>query len=282
MKFRRSKKAEKDYQKSMLPQNRKEVFWDVIKLQWSSLLATGGLMVLFALPLLVLAVFENACVWALMADSTKQQDVLMGEVLALRNLSAILRGPMIVLLSVGLAGGARVVRQLAWEENLFLSYDFRMGIKQNVKQFLLYGLLVGLLYTCASIGWNMASVTQWTVGVVFSAPMWLLVLAVPVLAYLPVVICIYQNGFLGNIRVALALFLKHPVKTVGAVIASFAIVVIPWLIPSLIVQLIGGIVSVALLPFGMLGWFLFAYNRLDETINAQYCPEMVGKGIAKK
>lgn len=282
MKLWKSKKAEKDYQKSMLPQSRKAVFWDVIKLQWSSLLTLGGYMVLFAFPLMVLTVYEETSILALMADTTKEQEALLGEIVALRNTNAILRGPMIVLISVGLAGAARVVRQLAWEENLFLSYDFRMGIKQNAGQFLLGGVLVALLHTSASIGWNMANVAQWAVGALFSAPMWLLVLMVPVLAYLLVVISVYSNSFWGNVRVALYLLIKYPLKTVGAVIAAFAVVVIPWLIPYVTVQLIGGIVSILLLPFGMLGWFLFTYNRLDETLNAKYYPDMVGKGVAKK
>ena len=282
MKFWTSKKAAKDYQKSMLPQSRKDVFWDVVKLQWSSLLATGGWLVLFTLPLLVLTIYEKTCILSLMADSTKEQEALLGEIVALRNTNAILRAPMIVLLSVGLAGAARVIRQLAWEENLFLWHDLRMGIKQNAGQFLLCGVLVAVLYVSASIGWETANITQWTAGVVFSAPMWLLVLLIPVSAYLLVVICVYNNRFLGNVRIALYLLGKYPLKTVGAAIAAFAIVVLPWLIPYVAVQLIGGIVSVLLLPFGMLGWFLFTYNRLDETVNAKYYPDMVGKGVAKK
>lgn len=282
MKLWTSKKAAKDYQKSMLPQSRKEIFWDVIKLQWSSLVAVGSLVLLFALPLLILTVYEKSCILALMADSTKEQEELLREIVALRNTNAILRVPLIVLLSVGLAGAARVVRQLAWEENLFLWHDFRKGIKQNAGQFLLCGVLVAVLYTSASIGWNTANMTQWATGVVFSAPMWLMVLLVPVLAYLMVVICVYNNGLWSNVRIALYLLGKHPLKTVGAVIAAFAIVAIPWLIPYVTVQLIGGILGVLLLPFGMVGWFLFTYNRLDETVNAQYYPDMIGKGIKKK
>ena len=249
MKLWTSKKAAKDYQKSMLPQSRKEIFWDVIKLQWSSLVAVGSLVLLFALPLLILTVYEKSCILALMADSTKEQEELLREIVALRNTNAILRVPLIVLLSVGLAGAARVVRQLAWEENLFLWHDFRKGIKQNAGQFLLCGVLVAVLYTSASIGWNTANMTQWATGVVFSAPMWLMVLVVPVLAYLMVVICVYNNGLWSNVRIALYLLGKHPLKTVGAVIAAFAIVAIPWLIPYVTVQLIGGILGVLLLPF---------------------------------
>ena len=65
-----------------------------------------------------------------------------------------------------------------------------------------------------------------------------------------------------------------PVITLTAVLSA--------LIPYVTVQLIGGILGVLLLPFGMVGWFLFTYNRLDETVNAQYYPDMIGKGIKKK
>ena len=56
----RTKKSEKDFKKSMLPQTRRDVFFDVLKLQWSKLLRVALLLLIAALPLLLIAVYEDS------------------------------------------------------------------------------------------------------------------------------------------------------------------------------------------------------------------------------
>ena len=35
-------------------------------------------------------------------------------------------------------------------------------------------------------------------------------------------------------------------------------------------------------PIGLLGWFLWYYERLDTVINRKHYPDLVGKGIYKE
>ena len=46
--------AKDNYTHDMLPSNRREVFFDVVKLQWRALLLLGILVLLFAMPLQLL------------------------------------------------------------------------------------------------------------------------------------------------------------------------------------------------------------------------------------
>ena len=58
-KLKRYKIAQQDYEASMLPQTRKAVFFDVCKLQWRKLLILGGILVPFALPLIVVNLLRD-------------------------------------------------------------------------------------------------------------------------------------------------------------------------------------------------------------------------------
>ena len=56
--MRKTKKASKDFERSMLPQTRRAVFFDVLKLQWRKLLLASFILLVSALPLLLIAIFH--------------------------------------------------------------------------------------------------------------------------------------------------------------------------------------------------------------------------------
>ena len=56
----RPKVASKDFDENCLPQNRKEIFFDVLKLQWPKLLMLGLLSMLVSLPLLATAIMRSS------------------------------------------------------------------------------------------------------------------------------------------------------------------------------------------------------------------------------
>ena len=61
--LRRYKIAKQDYTEAMLPQTRKAVFFDVFKLQWRKLLTLGGILVLFAVPMILSIVYYTVTIF---------------------------------------------------------------------------------------------------------------------------------------------------------------------------------------------------------------------------
>lgn len=277
---KKTKKASKDYEKSMLPQTRREVFFDVVKLQWSKLLRLSLILLIAALPLLLIAVYEDTYVLTVSEDPGIAQESIPAIIAPLHIYCALLSVPSLAIFFLGLSGVIRVVRQLAWEENVMVFQDFMIGLRQNWKQFLPTGLLFGLGYTLAKVGWHSALATQaesvWVQGIVLGL---LVFLVAPLVACCIVVIAVYNNSFGGNLKLAAFVYLKNPLKTVGAMLLAFGPSVAVWLIPHLQLHLIGCIPAMMVFTLGLLGWVLFAYDQLDKHYNAQQYPELVGRGI---
>lgn len=274
------KKASCDFERSMLPQTRRDVFFDVVKLQWSKLLRVAAVLLISALPLLIIAVYEDTYILTVYEDPGVAQETIPALIAPLHIFCAVLSAPCLVLFFLGLSGVIRVVRQLAWEENAMVFPDFMIGFRQNRKQFLAAGVLFGLSYAFAKIGWHSALATQadsvWIQGILLGL---LIFLVAPLVACCAVVIAVYNNSFWDNLKLAAYVYLKSPLKTVGAMLLFFGPCVAVWLIPHLQLHLIGAIPAIMVFTLGLLGWVLFTFNRLDTHYNAQQYPELVGKGI---
>ena len=274
------KRASKDFERSMLPQTRRAIFFDVVKLQWSKLLRLSLILLVAALPLLLISVYEDSYILTAYNDPSIPQDAIAAQIAPLHILCAVFSAPCLILFFLGLSGVIRVVRQLAWEENAMVFPDFMVGLRQNWKQFLPTGLLFGFGYTFAKIGWHNALAAQadsvWAQGIALGL---LIFLIAPIAACCTVVIAIYSNNFLDNLKLAAYVYLKAPLKTVLATLLAFGPSAVIWVIPHLQLQLIGSIPAMMVFTLGLLGWTLFLYNQLDKHYNAEQYPELVGRGI---
>lgn len=281
--LRKIKKASKDYQRSMLPQSRRDVFFDVVKLQWRKLLLLALILLISALPLLLIAVYEDTYILTAYEDTTINQESIPTLIAPLHIYCAVLSAPCLILFFLGLSGVIRVVRQLAWEEHAMVIPDFMIGFRQNWKQFLPAGLLFGLGYAFAKIGWHSALATQansvWMQGILLGL---LIFLIAPLIACCIVIIAVYDNSFWGNLKLAAFVYMKNPLKTVVGMLLAFGPSVAVWLIPHLQLHLIGSIPAIIVFTLGLLGWVLFTCNQLDRHYNAEHYPELVGKGINGK
>lgn len=278
--FRKLKKASKDFERSMLPQTRRAVFWDVVKLQWRKLLGLVLILLISALPLLLIAVYEDTYFLTVYEDPEISPESIPVLIAPLHIFCAVLSIPAMILFFLGLSGVIRVVRQLAWEENAVVFPDFLIGLRQNWKQFLPAGLLFGISYTLAKIGWHSALAIQngsvWIQGIALGL---LIFLIAPLVACCMVVIAVYNNSFRGNLKLAAYVYLKNPLKAVGGMLLAFGPCVAVWVIPHLQLHLIGSIPAIMAFTLGLLGWMLFVFHQLDKHYNAEHYPTLVGKGV---
>lgn len=296
--FFKPQTAVNDYERSMLPQTRKQVFFDITKLHFWKLLLLGFVILLFSLPIHIYAISQNMYEAALQATYTdiflngsaeeiaKAQLELNNSVVSFSNTRALCDIVLFMFFALGMAGVSRVIRRLAFEENTYLRHDLIAGIKENGAQFVLIALFVGI----AAFGCNYIQNQAMTTYIVTGKSLYtwlglipailLAVIFIPPAMYAASCIAVYKNKFRQNVRIGFILYISSAWKTLLAVICCLLIYAIQY-IPLPYCNIIGRTLSGILTPFVMLGWQLFALNRLDQKINPKFYPELIGKGLYK-
>ena len=283
-KLRRYKIATEDYEMSMLPQTRRAVFFDVFKLQWRKLVILGGILVLFAVPLIVLNLLRDGYAIGLyysMEGASEEMQNQAGMQLILADFwkSALQIIPFMVC-SVGLAGIMRVLRQFAWGENIHIPTDFGKGVKDNFRPMLLLSFLAGAVLAVCHFLWYCAVRYQtdmmWMVCIIpiaFSA-----LFLLPVFTISIVMIPVYNNPLRQIFRMAFLVYVKGFAKVSLGVVLTLLIPVLGML-PNTFCHFVFGLAAAVTAPTILLGWTLFCYNRLDKDINPIICPELIGRGL---
>lgn len=283
------KHAQTDYTLQMLPQNRIEVFKDVFKLQWGKLIICGLILFVCLLPFFVSAIISDLYEIMLQAqflEGSITANDLSAAWMGFCNTRGIIEIIAYIIVALGLAAVTRIVRQLAWGENVLLRLDIVKGIKQNTVQFIIMGLIAGIIrFGCTFFINNFVASDGFPyVGVIISVLM--VVLCVPVALLMSVSIPVYGNKFRQNIRVCFTVYLKHPFKIIGTAILCL-LIYIPQSLPlfgaamfyvhlafRIIAPLIGGIIYLI--------WFLFAMSQFDIVINKKHFPSLIDRGISGK
>ncbi|MBQ9514382.1 MAG: hypothetical protein IJR66_05370 [Clostridia bacterium] len=152
-----SEKSE-GYARASLPSNRWELFWDIFKGRFWKLVIVNFLMLIFFLPLFAFLLFRSGTIVGYSIQSPYSQCFGVGyqsvssyvgfpeKIIANVNLNIGLFLPVVCLIaSIGVAGGAYVIRNMVWTEGIFVANDFWRGIKLNIKNMLLIALVYSLL-----------------------------------------------------------------------------------------------------------------------------------------
>ncbi len=278
----RIRKRATDYTPEMLPQNRKEVFFDVIKLHFWDLMKLGLVLILFSLPLHLAAIGEDIVAGSIYAqvqgESAELQQGGYITILAVKILRAAAGTVLTPLFAVGLAGVLRVIRQYGWGENVFLATDIVKGVRQNWKQITGLQFLLGLIYTLSLCAQQLADISTGAIVWLLHIPMAVFVLVIlPVAGYAAAGIPVYSTGLLSHFRAGLQMYIKSLFPTLLGVLCTMAIY-LPLLIPNLYIHIFGRVIATLLTPIALLGWCLFCYNQQDRYINPNQHPELIGKG----
>lgn len=275
------KKRTMDYEPGMLPQNRKEVFFDVLKLHFWDFIVLGCIVLLFSVPLHLAAIGEDMLagrIYAGLANGGAYSEGGYLTILAISVLRAAVSTALTPLFSMGLSGILRVIRQYGWGENVFLVIDFTKGMKQNWKQTMLLQFLMGVVYTLSLFAWQLSAVSTGVMFLLLQIPMWVFALVVlPVFGYALAGIPIYSTKLSHHLLTALQMYAKKPFSALLGVLCAM-IIYLPLLIPNVYVHIFGRIICSLLTPFVLLGWCLFCYNQQDKFINPNQYPELIGKG----
>lgn len=281
--IRKPKVAEKDFNEECLPRSRKDVFRNVLKNKWKDLLKLGVLLLVFVLPLLIfeaLGEVNTENIYLKYQKGDISAETCISELASLNNAIALIKIIGYLIFSVGIAGSARVLRQIIWDEPLFFFEDFKDGIKIYGGQFALAMFLYGL---CSYTAVFFSSATN---GILYA-----IALGLGVFTLLPAMFfwlserTVYANKIGENIRNGFMFYVRTLFKSIGMLILAF----LPFIL-EYVLEFFGLynfifkysyllICTFLFLPLGMMLWLLYTYSVFDKYINAELFPEILHKGF---
>ncbi len=280
---RKPKVAKKDFTGDNLPHSRRDVFRDVLKNRWKDLLKLGALLLLFSLPLLVFGAvgeINAANIYAEYKNGAISAETCASEVAASNGAFALIKIIGYIIFSVGIAGSARVLRQIIWDEPLFFFEDFKDGIKIYGGQFALAMFLYGL---CAYTAVFFSSATN---GILYAIALGLGVfILLPAMFFWLSERTVYASRIGENIRNGFMFYVRTLFKSIGMLLLAF----LPFTL-EYVLEFFGLynfifkysyllICTFLFLPLGIMLWLLYTYSVFDKYINAELFPEILHKGF---
>lgn len=280
---RKPKVAKIDFTEASLPHSRRDVFRDVLKNRWKDLLKLGALLLLFSLPLLVFGAvgeINAANIYAEYKNGVISAETCASEVAASNGAFALIKIIGYIIFSVGIAGSARVLRQIIWDEPLFFSEDFKDGIKIYGGQFALAMFLYGL---CSYTAVFFSSAAN---GILYAIALGLGVfILLPAMFFWLSERTVYANKIGENIRNGFMFYVRTLFKSIGMLLLAF----LPFIL-EYVLEFFGLynfifkysyllICTFLFLPLGIMLWLLYTYSVFDKYINAELFPEILHKGF---
>ena len=267
--------SKKQFNENDLPSNRKEVFFDVLKLHYFSFIKIGLIILLFALPLFIINFFKDYSF--IVAHETGESNTIILIVLCAVEVLAVL------LMSIPVAGLGRIFREYAWLEPVFFTSDFKTSLKDNLKptfvSFLwiaILNLIFNAVYYLYNSGWIIAIPFGFNVGVFF-----------PILMHAIFINFTYTNKYWVNFKLACYFYFKHLPSTMLCIILICAFKVYDLfqfanIIAILTKNFVFIIIILFIMPMMLLGTQLNELRIFDKHINSVRFPELVNKGIHQK
>lgn len=146
------KQGQGDYTVENMPQNRRQLFAEVLKVRWSGLFGVNLLYMLFWLPGIVWTFMNVLTVLSMLTSETSTYTVSDFSNLFATYLLVMI--PCVTITGPFNAGVTYVLRNWARDEHSFVVSDFKDAVKANWKQGLLAALIDGVMPSLIFVCWR--------------------------------------------------------------------------------------------------------------------------------
>ncbi len=266
-----------DFSKKELPNNRRELFRDILFNHTFSVVNTSLLTTLFFIPLIaVFIVFYNMLANA--SNNSEPFNVLFS-LLFYGSLIAI---PALILAFLGVSAAYGVAKRLAWGEGLMLLVHFFSALKSELKKTFLMSIIIALSTFALVVGGVYLSTFYVNAPVATGIGIGILVvqflLVVMSGCYFFAYIHVYQNTF------GQALKNCFLIATVRLPISLLFIIISPGIVLALVaVHYIAACIAIfffVIFSFvGIFLWTLLSHSSFDKFINQEHHPAYVKRGL---
>ena len=260
------KPNQRDFTDADLPENRVQLFLQVLNVRKGSMVGLNLLYLLIWIPA-ILWTFINYAQLLVVNVPTPDE---------LRQITftwLLLLWPLIAITGPFNAGISHVLHLWARDEHSFPFGDFKAGMKENWKQGLLFSALDGgvplLLYLCIDfytglMGQSLLFLPPLGIAII-AAGIWFL--AAPIV---PVLIVNYRQSLGGHLRNALLMTLAQLPRAIAVRLGTLSVLIVALMSYFLFPAAFGWISCITVLLYAV---FLLAFNRLIWASYANYLGE---------
>ncbi len=270
MKLFKRKIKTNDFLEEELPSSRPALFGDILKNEFRKLFFVSGALIVFALPFLAAHFFLD---YELIALESAEESSSWPHYLFL-----LLNPFLTSIFGIGLAGSLRIIKRLCYMDPVFLWDDFKKGVRQNVRQCLLFSFLIGLFFSiCYLFRVNNPSslLSNIPLGVFALIVFPCLMFAYPVIGTystkasetFSLSFRLYPKAFLTNLIPLFAFLSAYFFELIPDLVLKYALILLYLLLVS---------------PLLFLGFFLYSSYLFDKFINKEKYPELVDRGIRRR
>ena len=267
-----------DFNKAMLPHNRKELFFDIIKNHYRTLMVIGLILLLSSIPLLVISFLSDYQLSVLTADFLNgkyQEDVYRQNYISYSFYMNLFKAIALAILGVGVGSIIKVIKSLCYLEPVFLGYDLKSGLKNNWLSMSILFFIVGIFNATTML---LVSTVDIPIVIGITISIIFIILYPPLMLVIPH-IGIYTNKFHKRIFRSFFMYVKYFLPTLGIYILT-GLPFLLFLIPNIIIKYIVFVVlCIFWIPISYLILFLFSSHVFDACINKYHFPDLVDKGI---
>lgn len=270
--------SETEFTEYGLPHNRKEVFFDCLKMRYGLIVACGALILLFLLPLFAVAIFGETSFSVFYERNSADPTAIEDGANILKFYVSVASIPCLVIAALGFAGVYKIIRRLIWAEPVFFWRDFADGFKANGLQFGIAFAVFG-----AIIALDRLILVMNLPNPVFG----FLPTAVTFVAILPVFMTMLSHSAVYNVRFftlvknSLLLFIKNVPINLLFVLIFAAFAALDLLTVTLLKYSLFVLITLFLSAPFVMARLLYDCSVFDRLINVRDYPEMVDKGLIR-
>ena len=265
------KPGREDFTQDDLPETRRQLFFQVLRVRWGSMVGLNLLYLLFWLPAVVWSFLCLAQVYGQLAEGGTQSfnSLIFTWLLVLF--------PLVALTGPANMGVSYVLRNWARDEHAYAWSDFWHGFCENWKQGLVLGAVNGFVPLALFVWLNIMRVHA---SIIVYVPAILAAICALIYALaamlMPMMIVTYRQGFLGHLKNAVIISLAELPRAAGVKLLTLLIpaaVCACMLIDSeryaWVMSLVAGLYCVFLLTFNKLIVASYANAMCEKHINTR-------------
>lgn len=284
IKYRRQKFSINEFDESLLPSNRFKQFFDIFKIEWSSLLRIGFIFLLFLIPLVAVTLIKGI-VTPNILNAVKSNGGGQDEINYVSSIINVVYYGVcsicFLIFSLALAGVSKIVQNICYGEGVLFRNDFLVSLKENWKRFMLFALIGSFCFflikfnesffaSYSGFGFKMIIYLTSFIFYIFVLPIVFFSMSNQVSYKMKISECLSNGYKFTSVKILFSLIfslviyaftfitkINHPVILTAVLI--FAIIVI--------------------FPLYFLAHRLFALYINDEYINKENYPEIYRKGL---
>jgi len=270
-----NKNNKNDFNQDSLPVNRRELFKKIFVSRFGKLFQINIFTFLFFIPLLLWDMFTNIYKSSLKDLSELTQFVLY------------IKSPLFIVFTliafVGIAGAIYYIRRLSWKEPVSLFRTFFEGVKNSIKQFMIFGFVTAIFICLCDLAFTMMINTNLdkTYNIIFISSMILaIVLFLSIISYALTLSSLYVMKISTIVKTSVILTIKKMMLNLFFSIVTYGIILATFILNIVYLYFIGIVVLAVIgISYSILVWVIYTNSSYDLYINLKQYPEIYRKGL---